>query len=125
MPRCSRCVSVWGKKKGVGIGHNARNKKCPAIEEYCKRTAGLVPIYNQSVKVSERVEEVDEVEENIEGCEEGICSICMGRKSTHAFFPCFHQCVCEGCAIKVNKIKPSRCPICRKNIVGFGKVRLV
>ena len=38
------------------------------------------------------------------------CVICWSSKKTHAFIPCGHMCVCDGC---VASIQDHRCPICR------------
>ena len=49
----------------------------------------------------------------------GCCIICLDLPATHAFIPCGHMCLCEGCAekhaqeaLKENAVQ--LCPCCRK-----------
>ena len=111
MPRCSRCVSVWGRKKGVGIGHNAKNKNCPAIKRFSRagRLSMTVPrpditqriVYEESRLLASVVElrqeklnhEITKQElalhtggVGVPNGEEGKCSVCMVSKNTHAFY---------------------------------------
>lgn len=47
------------------------------------------------------------------------CCICKTKEKTHAPFPCFHMCMCEGCSELVDK-----CPLCRSEIVSVHKIFL-
>ena len=148
MPRCSRCVAVWGKKKGIGIGHNARNKACPASTYKATRTNN-VRVYGGGSVIATMKEKVLEKSILELGCklkqeknnhqstkkelalhevttkDVGVCSVCMERSNTHIFYPCLHQCVCAVCAVQIEGMVPSRCPICRTGVLGSGKVHLV
>ena len=46
------------------------------------------------------------------GEETGECVVCMDGENTHAFVPCGHKCVCEGCALAIMQIA-AECPTCR------------
>jgi hypothetical protein len=39
------------------------------------------------------------------------CVMCMDVEKSHAFVPCGHMCVCEGCAAKVMGAN-KECPFC-------------
>jgi hypothetical protein len=41
------------------------------------------------------------------------CCVCLTKKKTHAFSPCFHMCVCERCSTRI-----TTCPICRTPILA-------
>ena len=43
----------------------------------------------------------------------GMCSICMERELTTAFWDCGHLIACKGCAERVDM-----CPVCRRRVVG-------
>tara|TARA_B100001540_G_scaffold256811_1_gene234300 strand:+ start:191 stop:640 length:450 start_codon:yes stop_codon:yes gene_type:complete len=149
-------VGVWGKKTGVGIGHNARSKACPALKRSCRRAppvavkprAIVLPkkesaeesVLSQRLIMSQvelKQEKLDHEitkqelaskrgeESEVSVGEEGKCSVCMERRKTHAFYPCMHQCVCGVCALQIENTKPARCPICRANVMGSGKVHVV
>lgn len=45
------------------------------------------------------------------------CCICREREKTHAPGPCFHMCMCVGCASKVNE-----CPLCREPIQSLHRI---
>lgn len=42
-----------------------------------------------------------------------ICRICIDSPKTHAFVPCGHYCICEGCANALMSNPPLKCPVCR------------
>ena len=41
------------------------------------------------------------------------CCVCMEARKTHAFVPCGHRCVCEGCADCIMAAS-KECPVCRQ-----------
>jgi len=49
--------------------------------------------------------------------EKETCCICLRKKTSHIFIPCYHLCCCYNCSLKVNK-----CPKCRVNIIEKHKV---
>ena len=49
------------------------------------------------------------------------CDICFDAEKTHAFVPCGHQCVCEGCAVAVMATS-ALCPFCRDKAVHIMRV---
>jgi len=59
----------------------------------------------------------EEQEEKVEESDEDLCDICMDAEPTHAFVPCGHRCVCEGCSGKFRE-----CPICRQRIQSVIKI---
>lgn len=40
-----------------------------------------------------------------------VCCICRDREKTHAPYPCFHMCMCEGCSEQVETCPLCRCPV--------------
>merc|ERR1712137_118308 len=46
------------------------------------------------------------------------CVVCMSEKTSHAFVPCGHMCVCSECA----KENFTSCPICRAAVVNIYKI---
>ena len=50
------------------------------------------------------------------GGDEALCVVCLDAERTHAFLPCGHRCVCEGC------LGLSHCPICRAVATGTLRV---
>jgi len=40
------------------------------------------------------------------------CCVCLAPEKSHAFVPCGHYCVCEGCAHCI-MAAPKECPVCR------------
>jgi tetratricopeptide (TPR) repeat protein len=42
---------------------------------------------------------------------DGECCVCLSARSSVAFSPCFHRCVCEACAASVMH-KTRECPLC-------------
>ena len=57
----------------------------------------------------DREEEIKQLEEDLTR-RHGQCVVCMDAESTHVLTGCGHQCVCAGCAPKINRC----CPICRE-----------
>jgi hypothetical protein len=51
----------------------------------------------------------------------GTCIACMTRPSTHAFVPCGHFCMCEGCSSKSMDMG-AHCPMCREPVHLVMKV---
>ena len=47
----------------------------------------------------------------------GECIICQTGRSTIAFLPCRHTCVCEKCLKKLDK-----CPMCRGHVLTYFKI---
>jgi hypothetical protein len=45
------------------------------------------------------------------------CVVCLDEPKTRAFVPCGHQCVCDGCATKLQQ-----CPICKANATSTVKI---
>jgi len=49
------------------------------------------------------------------------CVVCMEHVKTHALVPCYHMCVCSGCAEKVvNKL--GTCPMCNASVTQAQRV---
>lgn len=46
-----------------------------------------------------------------------VCAVCLEPSADRVAVPCGHQCVCEGCLVKV-----SACPVCRQPVDCFLKV---
>lgn len=42
------------------------------------------------------------------------CAVCLSTRATHAFVPCGHRCVCEGCAKVLRFTSRRACPLCRQ-----------
>jgi hypothetical protein len=51
----------------------------------------------------------------------GTCIACMTKPSTHAFVPCGHFCMCDGCSSKSMDIG-AHCPMCRESVQLVMKV---
>jgi len=49
------------------------------------------------------------------------CVVCMERVKTHALVPCYHMCVCSGCAEKVVKALGT-CPMCNASTTQAQRV---
>ena len=64
---------------------------------------------NRKEPVSKKARRSDD-KQNQANCNEEECVVCLSSKRTHAFVPCGHMCVCDGCAVL---IKNRSCPICR------------
>jgi len=47
------------------------------------------------------------------------CKICLTYQIDTVFYPCFHACLCSGCASKI-----SICPLCRKKIIKNNRLYL-
>ena len=47
------------------------------------------------------------------------CCVCLGQERTHALVPCFHFCVCQGCAAHL-----LHCPLCRAEVQSIQRVYL-
>ena len=52
--------------------------------------------------------------------DDGGCTICMERGSTHVIVPCGHKCVCDQCARGYRA--GSNCPICRGRVQSVVRV---
>jgi len=57
-------------------------------------------------RIDDRQNQMAEIQESEE------CVVCWSSKRTHAFFPCGHMCVCNGCADTIQRGN-SKCPLCR------------
>jgi hypothetical protein len=51
----------------------------------------------------------------------GTCVACMTSPSTHAFVPCGHFCMCDGCSSKSMEMG-ANCPMCREPVHQVMKV---
>lgn len=56
----------------------------------------------------------------------GKCCVCLEAKSTHAFVPCGHQCVCATCGETIRSLAPRNacCPICKLKSKSLMRVYL-
>jgi hypothetical protein len=45
---------------------------------------------------------------------DNCCVVCLEEERTHAFVPCGHLCVCQGCSILSHRPGGMNCPLCRK-----------
>jgi hypothetical protein len=54
--------------------------------------------------------------------EQSLCVVCMDEPKTHAFVPCGHVCVCQGCGDQLLAIQPLVCPMCRENATMVMKL---
>jgi ankyrin repeat protein len=50
------------------------------------------------------------------------CVVCLDQKSTHAFIPCGHLCVCEGCKNALLEKEGSFCPVCMEKSTQVLKI---
>ncbi|CAG9323349.1 unnamed protein product [Blepharisma stoltei] len=50
------------------------------------------------------------------------CIICMAETKNTAVMPCAHVCLCEACALLIQKEAKPKCPICRGKIKGYMKI---
>jgi len=54
--------------------------------------------------------------------EEQVCVICLAQPKTHAFVPCGHRCVCQGCGEEMMNSEHAACPICRAKVTQMLKI---
>jgi len=69
----------------------------------------------KAVLENEKQELQDEKEE-LE--KEKLCKICFDKERSHVITPCFHFCLCHGCAGKI----VNKCPMCKGRIGRIQKV---
>lgn len=50
--------------------------------------------------------------------DEALCVVCQDRNKCVVLFPCRHLCVCEPCAIELQRCGQSCCPLCRNMIAS-------
>jgi TPR repeat protein len=79
-------------------------------------TAVFVPPTMESLALDENVVS-GPAESTLGG--ETTCIVCFTNPKTHLATPCFHQCVCDECAAKLDK-----CPVCRSVVRDWGCVRI-
>jgi len=95
------------------------------IDKYLFREVGHSELREEdeeSLKINEEGEEEKENEEN-EGSR-GVCLIDLENKSNIVFLNCFHVCVCASCAQTLMRTT-KKCPVCRKDIVGVQRIKLM
>jgi len=51
--------------------------------------------------------------------DKSVCSICFDKKIDKLCYPCGHLCMCSSC---VERIKDTKCPICRKEVTEYINV---
>jgi hypothetical protein len=56
--------------------------------------------------------------------EEELCVVCVDARKDRAMVPCGHVCACEPCAVKLMRVTPKRCPICRDPVLNVMRVFL-
>ena len=56
--------------------------------------------------------------------EEELCVVCVDARKDRAMVPCGHVCACEPCAVKLMRVTPNRCPICRDPVLNVMRVFL-
>ena len=66
----------------------------------------------QAERAVRQIIEAASLDEHVRRESERECIICMEGGRTHAFFPCMHRCVCQGCALGV-LVRTGHCPLCR------------
>jgi hypothetical protein len=71
------------------------------------------PVRKKARRIDDRQNKLSEIQESKE------CVVCLSSKRTHAFVPCGHMCVCNGCAVS---IQGRKCPICRKSSQQIIKI---
>jgi rubrerythrin len=76
-------------------------------------TERLYKIETQRLKSS-----LKNIEKNINN-DKGICSICFEKKIDRLCYPCGHLCMCSSC---IDRIKDSKCPVCRKEVKEYVNV---
>ena len=54
--------------------------------------------------------------------EECECAICLEKEPDSALIPCGHMCMCYECAVTVQKLRSSLCPICRQPILDILRI---
>jgi hypothetical protein len=52
-----------------------------------------------------------------------LCSICMDNDVQVTLKPCFHACLCDGCALAIREVGDA-CPICRCIVEGTQQIYL-
>lgn len=66
--------------------------------------------------ITEEQRKIIEYKEELQVQAEGKnCVICLDRLASHAFAPCGHRCICEGCVEPMKKARQKRCPICKQH----------
>ena len=50
------------------------------------------------------------------------CVVCMVNPRTHVLIPCGHQCICKDCVVRLRKLKPRACPVCRQPFTSEHQV---
>lgn len=99
-----------GSKSRVGgVAEGMGAKVGNPIEE--SKSSDDSPDY---VVVENEIDEVQVVEEKADGC----CVVCFTAPRTHAYVPCGHWAVCEGCSEMYSK----RCVICNQESVMRVKI---
>lgn len=59
--------------------------------------------------------------------QDSVCVVCLESPRSHAFIPCGHRCVCQGCVRRMRTRLSSsayRCPICRRHATDIIKIYL-
>lgn len=51
-----------------------------------------------------------------------MCVICMDGRRSHIFTSCGHKCVCEACAVGLERSQQKACPMCRMVTTSIVKV---
>ena len=85
--------------------------------------AGGRPRFGGDEGIAARLREMNDAEAQVReeeraasdyaaGDDEALCVVCLDAERTHAFLPCGHRCVCEGC------LGLPQCPLCR--VVATG-----
>lgn len=66
--------------------------------------------------ITEEQRKIIEYKEELQNQAEGkTCVICLDRLATHAFAPCGHRCICEGCIKPMQRARQKKCPLCKQH----------
>ena len=80
-------------------------------QQNAQRLPAQVSHHPRRQPVQQMARRIDDRKSQLAGTNESKeCVICWSSKKTHAFIPCGHMCVCDGC---VASIQDHKCPICR------------
>lgn len=100
----------------VELVENCENGKGKGKEELLEDSRAIHELQEQVNLLKSQLGEKEAAQN-----ENDACSICLDNKRTHAYVPCGHQCVCEGCANSGDK-QLEKCPICRADKTSIIRI---
>lgn len=93
-----------------------RNKVRQLEDENAALANEKQELQDKKAALENQKQELQDEKEELE--DEKLCLICYDKERSHLITPCFHLCLCHGCAGKI----VNRCPMCKGQIGQIQRV---